>query len=578
MRRSCIGFAFAISGSVAGFLSCLLWLHERNSRVLASWHGFLHSAIATRFPSPTWVPENPFFAGEPLPYYWAYHYLGSHVASLFATDQLHAFHLISLSALVVLLVAAGLIGRLCFRSTTAALLVGYFALVGFNPLGPLIAFAKHLVKGTSLISDFAGGATNGSIFVSNQLADDRMTQPLLGAMHVGSDWRHGQNLVWFLDISGRALALTAVMIVAFLILSKGSLGTRSIGIALVAAFMTAMDPLIGLAVTGTLVAAQVVVFVLASQRRRDASPLTSLGALCGPSLACMAGCALALPTYHHILLFNEGNLRLSQLSFIPLRSVAVVLNCGALCLFAFMGVRRASFRAQESLWVIAIAGLMLLAVVPFVHLNMGVEHDFSNAGQCLLAIPAAAWFVDREWAPPRTRFKRPALLSVAFIAFLPTTVSTLYAYDGTPALPIGFERGVLRRLPRESPLDRFYVWVREHTPREAVFISDPRKPVKMSGNVAEFPAFTGRSLFIDHDSYLTVPYPDVELRKRLAVTAVEGASLADYQLTYLRDLGRPLYVVNYHADRDGLVAQLGARYGAARFRHGFVAVFELEVP
>lgn len=56
-----------VLGVAAGsaLLTTLVQLH--NLRILASWHGFLHTAIANRFPGPFQVPENPFFAGESLP-------------------------------------------------------------------------------------------------------------------------------------------------------------------------------------------------------------------------------------------------------------------------------------------------------------------------------------------------------------------------------------------------------------------------------------------------------------------------------------------------------------------------------
>ena len=54
----------------------VLWQVFANPRLLASWHGFLHAGIASRFPSNTWVPENPFFAGEVVAYYWVYQWFG----------------------------------------------------------------------------------------------------------------------------------------------------------------------------------------------------------------------------------------------------------------------------------------------------------------------------------------------------------------------------------------------------------------------------------------------------------------------------------------------------------------------
>src|SRR5690554_1671565 len=56
------------------------FLQTSNARTLVSWHGFLHTAIANRFPGSFGTPDNPFFAGEPLPYYWFYHYVAAGLA------------------------------------------------------------------------------------------------------------------------------------------------------------------------------------------------------------------------------------------------------------------------------------------------------------------------------------------------------------------------------------------------------------------------------------------------------------------------------------------------------------------
>ena len=63
-RRFWVGVLVA----TAGWLAYILSLELLNPRLVPSWHGFLHTAIVRRFPSPGLIPENPFFAGEPLKY------------------------------------------------------------------------------------------------------------------------------------------------------------------------------------------------------------------------------------------------------------------------------------------------------------------------------------------------------------------------------------------------------------------------------------------------------------------------------------------------------------------------------
>ena len=122
-----------------------VWLFAGNPRLLGSWHGFLHSGIATSF-ARTFPPENPFFAGEPLPYYWFYHLTGYWLSQLLRLNLLLTFQVLSWLSLAILVTVAGMIGRRCFRSALAGVGIAYLALCGLNPLGPAIALAKNVTR------------------------------------------------------------------------------------------------------------------------------------------------------------------------------------------------------------------------------------------------------------------------------------------------------------------------------------------------------------------------------------------------------------------------------------------------
>src|SRR5262249_34181298 len=126
----------------------------------------------------------------------------------------------------------------------------WLSVAGLNPLGAGIAAAKHLVSGAPLIDRVpgAGDAPIETTFVSNQLADRFMTKPLLGAMYLGSDWRHGQDLVWFLDISSLAASLALVMLLLALLLATQSRAWTVVLTIPISALLVALNPLAGLAV------------------------------------------------------------------------------------------------------------------------------------------------------------------------------------------------------------------------------------------------------------------------------------------------------------------------------------------
>jgi len=104
---------------------------------------------------------------------------------------------------------------------------------------------------------------------------------------------------------------------------------------------------------------------------------------------------------------------------------------------------------------------------------------------------------------------------------------------------------------------------------------DPSDVVKMSGNVSELPAFTGRAIFTDQPSYMTTPYPDADRRTTISGKLVRGEELTVDEAGYVRGLGRPVYVITWHADDSGLLERLKGRYGSPSFSAGFVAVFGL---
>ena len=518
----------------SGWLLCLFWLQHNNPRLLASWHGFLHTAIATQFAEGSIPPENPFFAGEKLPYYWFYHFCGYLFSRLAGIDPLHAFQWIAAGSLLTLLIFSGLIGYKHMRSTAAGLLIGYLALAGLNPFGPLIALAKNTIRGTALVDEWSRQTPVETVFVSDSLADDLMSKPLLPALYVSSDWRNGQNVVWFLDNSSRGITLAMISVLFFFLLQS----KRSILVAVVSAIATALNPVIGCALS-------IVLAVSAFTTR----PFTYR------FLAPIAGSLAAAPFYYHLLLVSSGNISLTpSLTYTSLRIGAFVSNFVILLPLAILGSRDRKLRNMT------IAGLVLLAIFPLVVIAPKNTHNLSNLAQCLLAVPAGAFLGSC----------RKRIQIVFVLLFLPMTACTLWSFHDRPDLPLAFEERTLHRTPENHPLEKLYVWIREHTPADAIFLIDPDRAVKMSGNVSELPALTSRALFVDQESYLTAPYADANARTVLARNASLGKTLTSEQMQCLRDLKRPVFLVIYH-DQD-----LTHLYGTPSFSSGFIALYQLK--
>jgi hypothetical protein len=557
----------AIAAAALGALLIVV-LMRLDTRVLVSWHGFLHTAIANRFPSPTIPPENPFFAGEPVAYYWAYHMLGAWLARWLDLDLVRVLSGLSALSLAVIVTAGGAIGRSRLGSTTAGLLTAYLAVAGLNPLGPLTALAKHLLRGVPLW--VATPEVVETTFVSDDLADDLMTQPLLPALVLGADWRFATNLPWFLDHSSRAFSLALVMVLAFLLLAPRGGLARGLVTLVVSAAITAFSPLVGFGVQFGLLGARLVL------PPAPGAPAGLRGRLWGTSSYwwAAAGVLAAVPTFLNLVGLETAAPHLTSLRRLAWVTPMLALNAVVLAPLAVVGVRRAPDRLRSGLAPMALTGIglhALAALVPFPDTN---EHNLVNAAQVLLAVPAGLGAVRLAWPRFRGRAVGPAAV---FATFLPVTALTLLSFTGRAALPITFRGAELIRLPEAGPLARFYDWVRRDTPPDAVFIQDPDHPVKMSGNISELPAFTRRTLFTDQPNYLTTPNPDSPLRERLARRAAQGERLDSAEIHYLRRLDRPLYAVTYAADDPAALSAATESYGAAVFREGFVAAFRIDL-
>jgi hypothetical protein len=531
----------------------------------------VHAGIAEHLTLSALPPENPFFAGEPLPYYWLHQALAAGVARVLAIDALRALALLTLASLAVLMFSALRLGARHYGSASAGLLIAWLALAGLNPAGPAIAALKAVQRGIPLV-DFASEPVD-TVFVSNESADLFMTHPLLGALYVSADWRRGQNLVWFLDNSSRGPALALLVPLVALFLARPSrrvlLASAALG-----ALTAALNPLVGLAAAGSLVGGACLTGAATALRAhapvvQTVPARSKAGAELRVAAAALVGALLAAPTYWQLFAAAGSEPAVLDLgaAFVH-KTAAMAASFVVLAPLACYGVWRAPERIRAKLAAIALGGLALAAAVPVLGLAEGNEHNLANAAGMLLAVPALG-FAARSGAP---RLAAAALLA----AFLPVTLCTLASFAGRPPLPIATGGGVLVRTPAQDPLAELYAWVRSATPRAAVFVVDSAHPVKMATNVSELPAFTGRALYVDQPSYLTTPHASFAERTRRAAALTAGEPLAGADRAALAQLARPVYLLSHAGDDEHLAAQLTSHYGPPRFATGWVAVYALE--
>lgn len=554
----------ATAAALAGWLAFVLSLQIRNPRLIPSWHGFLHTAIVNRFPSPTWVPENPFYAGAPIHYYWVYHAVAAAVARLGHTNGLVALYALMLLGLIVLVLAAAGAGRLAASSTAAGLVIGFLALAGVNPLGPVIAAGHHVASGAPLLHQVPVPQVQ-TAFVSDSLSDLLMTRPLLPQLYVGADWRTGQNLVWFLDISSRGMSLALVLVLMYLLLRRRRVA-GAVGIVGVTVLLTAFNPIVGL-VAGFGLAGGLVVAAFLPRVGLAGPPAPAVQVMRDVALL-LLGCVLAFPTFANLLgTGSHGGLTGPHL--LVVKGAMLGANFLVLLPLALLGARSEYGAATLPVRAAALAGIALLAGALVLRLERGNEHNIVNAASVLLALPAGLWVARDARGNPRTargvRLRAWGLV----LLFLPMTAATWIAFDGRAPLPLSLGGALPERTPPTEPVAQLYHWIREATPPNAVFVVDPEDPVKMSGNVFELPAFTGRTLFIGQRSYMTWSYPDAEARTALARKLARGIPPDPAERAMLSALHRPVYVIRWHAADDGGL-------GSPAFRAGRIAVYRIE--
>jgi hypothetical protein len=537
-----------------------------NPRTLVAWHGFLHTAIANRFSDQFHIPENPFFAGEPVAYYWFYHYVAHSIGRVFHLHPLHSFQIITLSSLFILWMSSAAIGSRYLGSVKTGLLVGFLGLAGVNPLGPVIAVAKHIVLGQELFNAPRVPAVE-TVFVSEQVSGTLMTQPLLGALYITADWRRGQNIAWYLDNSSRgtALALLFPLLLAY-IGARPSL-MRCLSVGGTAALVTAFSPLVGVAAIGSIFAATVLVAVIAFMKPGFLVP-NRLRSSLFLAVAAVLGMLLTSFTYYHLFLVGSSGGTVPPFGVVIGKAIALAVNVVVLLPLAIWGCLRSTEDLKGPCWILVIAACALLFAVPLVSLADDTEHNLANTAYCLLAFPAVAWM-------PAKGVSRKTYACLVGL-FIPTTLGTIISYLDRPPLPIAFQGAILHRMSGD-PLERLYQWTRSSTPADAVFVADPSRPVKMSGNVSEFPAFTGRTLFVDEPTYLTTPYGDFARRAEMATRLSQGIAQMTSDSAYLTHMRRPVYLLSYDADQSELKSELKRLYGPPVFQEAFVAVFELVV-
>lgn len=545
----------------AGLTSGIIVLiHRLSPRTLVSAHGLLHSAVAGRFASgdvQQLPPANPFYAGEPLPYYWVFHYIGGTLSRLFDIHPLIAFEIMIVAGVWLIWFSAAVLGRRMYGSALPGLATGFLAFAGANAIGPWLFASRVALGADDLPADSASYLWG-------------IAHPIVGRLGLEDPFSLYQPLIFFyFNITSRPVALALVFATAtvlYIWLRSGGTGAL-IGLTLLTAAATAMSPLIGGAAAGALVCGLVAAWLLRRVGAVDGETETWPERYLPAAAAMVLGVVLAAPTVYHLVGLGGG------IRFAPSPSAVIGVGSGAFVLAAMAAVAllRTTGPQRRFLVVLSVAAAILLLANMVLVLPAGNHTNFFHAAAVLLPIVAVSAVVPAGRSAGRIR--RHAAWGL--LLFVPAPAIIVYGFHDRPPIPLELDGAVMERTPADAPLAQLYAWMSEETEANAVFVTDPRPPIVTAvGNMPELPALTGRDLFTAHaSSYMVTPYADAADRHNTALRLLEGEPLESSQAALIARLGRPLYIVSGRADEPALLEALQSRYGQPRFRSAELAVF-----
>jgi hypothetical protein len=513
--------------------------------VRLSYHGLLHAGIVAQLVAGVVPPENPALAGEPIGFYWIYHWLLAAQGELGGLSILETAPILNGVALVVYVGASQRILRRFLaprRAALASLAAGFAGNLGF----PLLFAAAALRDGLP-----APGT--------------HLPFELLELGLPGGDPRLVTLLAKFLSMSGFPIGLAGFAILLDELVPAPGRRPRGALVFLALAGAVLFHTTTALGAIPALGAAWLAAHATRDVRASARAVLPMAGifvatlAATGPYLASVTSAAHApspFPPGRATLAYDVQGLLLGAS---PLALVVVL--------------------AARSAWRSATGRFLLVATASL--LAMGVLLALPDGNQYKLALLAALpggtllfWCVrDRGSRPARAVFAGAITLALAGHGL----TAAAYLRSNMPLWRHVAGDGGFLALPGNPPLDAALRWLREHTPPDAVVLSPP-VPFGMS----PISAVSGRNDFVLEGGHQTLGNPHYLVRVALVqrLLAPEGfASPLGVQIR--RELSRPLYVLLVRSDDPAAFDPVARKLDRAPesfesvYRSGAVAIWRV---
>lgn len=561
---------WGVGAAAAAFWMGLIYaIHSTSPRTLISFHGMLHAAIAERFLGAgalAFPPENPVYAGHPVPYYWSFHLLGALWTRVSGWDVFYSLEAIILVATGAMMVAAVWLSQRVFKNKWTGVAMGYLVVAGTNPLGFVFGIWTALKIALTSPERIAAAATDQSTYLWN------VVHPIYSLIRFNDyGGLYGPLLNFFLNMTSRPVALAALLGVVFCLhwALRGNRRAAYLGLVCASALTTGFNPLVGIGAGGALAVSLPAVVLWSHRKDRPLPGFKSLAGSLAAGLALGAGVLLAAPTYYHMLFGpSASQVQFSLFAGEGMSDLATVgLSIGLLVILAVAGLESAPGSQRIYLQTLLLAGLVLVFGNIAVTLPLSNDSNFFHAAVVLLAVPASGSILSR--VPRAGWWSSAGHRTVALgLVFAPTTLMLLAAYVNRPALPARLDGALPSRTPETTALSALYEWTKAETEPNAVFVLDPRNRLTMVGNTVEFPAMTGRVIFTEQlEHYLVWPYPDAPRRLNMATELVSGQALSAEDRAYLTGLDRPVYIVVATGANSTAADALTRLYGEPVFRN-----------
>lgn len=507
----------------------VVWPLATSNRVRTSIHGMLHSAILFGALEGGVPPTNPFFAGEPLRYYWTWHLAVAAPVELSGADPTIVFAAGNGAACLVF---ALLLGHLALylgtrylgaKGPRVAALGVLLGLVSLNPLGAYV-FSQQADELGAKFSPLASLASGDDVI--------RYIQ----ALALGKDDRITATLTKFFNVSSFPIAL-ALLAAAWLFTARTIDRPNRSNVVitiLVVGGGIALSPLSGL--TGGLaigVAGGIALLVARADpdARRNVF-LTLLTLL----LAVAAATPFVLfsggdDSGSVRFLATAGKLREHLLAIAP----AALLALPSLLLAA---------RRDRAGTMLALAGLALLPLGICLNFPVNSEYKMVREAAPLLGVFAA---VTLEWMFARRRLATSLGACALLIFFLPTNVIAwnAYRFSARAELPFRFANGTFELDATTHPIEEVYAWIRANTEANAALLDDQEVVRHFAGpfHGAEAPALAQRAVFCDMLGYMNDYEPDFRARFSAQQALYSGRGLSPEEVRRFDGIGVPLYAI-----------------------------------